>query len=213
MMDKIFNTIALFIPILLAYAFVITVNSESYINHHKEPSKYMFIHDYSYADKCGWECFEHTDKCIKEHKGLPDGFRQTIKPAYYGFIHALRSTGDYYLANLILIALVWPVAMSVLGMRTVQMLRGRSFSRKFVITSLVLSVWVIITHCEVFTHISHFHYLTDFLITLSHATGLSYYDVNALIFVIMWPLITIAIVLTWLFVKKRSYKSPDHGET
>jgi hypothetical protein len=34
-------------------------------------------------------------------------------------------------------------------------------------------------------------YCTDFLIALTRITGLSYYDVNALIFVVIWPALTV----------------------
>ena len=40
-----------------------------------------------------------------------------------------------------------------------------------------------------------FVYCTDFIINLTNLLGVSYYEVNALFFVIIWPLLTIALVV------------------
>ena len=40
-----------------------------------------------------------------------------------------------------------------------------------------------------------FIYCTDFIINLTNLLGVSYYEVNALFFVIIWPLLTIALVV------------------
>ena len=45
---------------------------------------------------------------------------------------------------------------------------------------------------------SVYGYCTDFVINIANLLGLSYYEVNALIFVIIWPLLTVALVV--LFV-------------
>ena len=49
-----------------------------------------------------------------------------------------------------------------------------------------------------------FNYLTDFILTLSHWTGLSYYDINALVFVVAWPLLTLALLIFWPLLEKRA---------
>lgn len=40
-----------------------------------------------------------------------------------------------------------------------------------------------------------FVYCTDFMINLGNLLGLSYYEVNALLFCLLWPLVTIALLL------------------
>ncbi len=40
-----------------------------------------------------------------------------------------------------------------------------------------------------------FVYCIDFIINLTNLLGVSYYEVNAYIFVIIWPLLTIALVV------------------
>lgn len=48
-----------------------------------------------------------------------------------------------------------------------------------------------------------FTYCTDFIINLSNALRLSYYEVNALIFCIAWPALTAALFLLLLIQKTR----------
>ena len=38
-----------------------------------------------------------------------------------------------------------------------------------------------------------YEYPTDFILTLSHWSGLTYYDVNALLFIIMMPLLSVVL--------------------
>ena len=41
-------------------------------------------------------------------------------------------------------------------------------------------------------------YCTDFVINLANLLSISYYDVNAIIFCILWPMITILLILIYL---------------
>ncbi len=50
-----------------------------------------------------------------------------------------------------------------------------------------------------------FVYCVDFIINLAHISGLSYYEVNALIFVLLWPLLTLALLLAVGFRGFRIY--------
>lgn len=43
-------------------------------------------------------------------------------------------------------------------------------------------------------------YCTDFVINLANLLGLSYYEVNALLFVFLWPLLTVVLLL--IFAKQ-----------
>lgn len=53
-------------------------------------------------------------------------------------------------------------------------------------------------------------YGTDFTINLANLLGLSYYEINAIIFCIAWPIITTVFiacyVLLWLTYKRKLYK-------
>jgi hypothetical protein len=52
---------------------------------------------------------------------------------------------------------------------------------------------------EFLTKLVHlvFVYCTDFMINLGNLLGLSYYEVNALFFCLLWPLITIILFLLY----------------
>jgi len=49
-------------------------------------------------------------------------------------------------------------------------------------------------------------YCTDFLINLANLTGLSYYEVNAVIFCFIYPLLTLLLPIIYLFFKFRYSK-------
>jgi hypothetical protein len=46
-------------------------------------------------------------------------------------------------------------------------------------------------------------YCTDFIINVANGTGLSYFEVNALLFVLVWPVVTLGLLgyLVWLCFK------------
>ena len=46
-------------------------------------------------------------------------------------------------------------------------------------------------------------YCTDFTINIANLLSISYYDVNALIFCILWPAITVMLIFFYLFQKIR----------
>lgn len=49
-------------------------------------------------------------------------------------------------------------------------------------------------------------YCTDFTLELAHIFGISYYDVNALIFCIFLPLLTLTLFFSYLILKYRNIK-------
>jgi hypothetical protein len=56
-----------------------------------------------------------------------------------------------------------------------------------------------------------FLYCTDFVINLANLTGLSYYEINTVLFIVIWPLITIFLLFfyglqkfRWVVIKFRS---------
>jgi len=46
-------------------------------------------------------------------------------------------------------------------------------------------------------------YCTDFVINLANLTGTSYYEVNAFIFCFLWPLLTLVLILWWIYLRVR----------
>ncbi len=48
-----------------------------------------------------------------------------------------------------------------------------------------------------------FNYCTDFVINLANLTGLSYYEINTLLFIIVWPLLTAGLSLLFIVQKIR----------
>lgn len=59
-------------------------------------------------------------------------------------------------------------------------------------------------------------YCTDFIINVFNVTKLSYFEVNALIFCIIWPALTVVLILIYMSQKiklnYRKYRKPlDHN--
>lgn len=48
-----------------------------------------------------------------------------------------------------------------------------------------------------------FNYCTDFVINLANLTGLSYYEINTFIFIILWPLLTAGLSIVFIVQKIR----------
>jgi len=44
-------------------------------------------------------------------------------------------------------------------------------------------------------------YCTDFVINLANITGTSYYEVNAFIFVILWPIVTVVLSIYYIYLR------------
>lgn len=49
-------------------------------------------------------------------------------------------------------------------------------------------------------------YCTDFVITIANLSGLSYYEVNALIFCILYPILLIVLVVVYIVLKRKLVK-------
>jgi len=57
--------------------------------------------------------------------------------------------------------------------------------------------------------ITLFVYCTDFVINVANLLALSYYEINALIFCIIWPIVTI-ILLVIYFILRIEYRRLAH---
>ena len=58
---------------------------------------------------------------------------------------------------------------------------------------------------EVITHI--YVYCTDFTITSANLLGITYEDFNALIFCVLWPLITFGLSITLIIQLRQRFKN------
>ena len=52
-----------------------------------------------------------------------------------------------------------------------------------------------------------FTYCTDFMINLANLTGLSYYEVNALLFCLTWPVLTVALLMLFIVQNIRLHRA------
>jgi hypothetical protein len=50
-------------------------------------------------------------------------------------------------------------------------------------------------------------YCTDFIINLANLTGLSYYEINALIFCFLWPLTTFGLLIFYITQRLKLHKN------
>lgn len=68
------------------------------------------IHGAGTAATCRWNGHDATSSlCLCRHGGLPPAFRAAIQPGHLGVLGALSATGNYQMANLVLLAVAWPV--------------------------------------------------------------------------------------------------------
>ena len=51
-----------------------------------------------------------------------------------------------------------------------------------------------------------FMYCTDFIINVANLTGTSYYEMNAFLFVVLWPVLTLVLFCYYLYLKVRAYR-------
>ena len=100
------------IIVLLPFVLMIVVN-EAFRSSIKERPfhKYGFTtinSDDEIINKCTWNCHNHTDYCQANHvKFLKQSFSKTNQ-LYYGEIHLLNKTGNYGLANIVILVIAIP---------------------------------------------------------------------------------------------------------
>lgn len=176
------------LPIVIAYLLLMLANEIERTSIGSDESGR--IHTKVSADHCSWKCHDQTSShCLPQHDGLPESFRETVRPFYAGMVQFLMSTGNYKSANLQLLAFVWPLLMSILLMRLARGLKCAQKWRYSKLPTLLLG-FAAVCGAYVLANSNPYHYLTDFTLTLSRWLSLSYFDVNALIFIIAWPLLT-----------------------
>lgn len=62
-------------------------------------------------NKCSWNCHNNTAYCIKHHIKLTKPYLKYTNTIYFGAIGALRSTGNYGMANIVFLVILMPLWM------------------------------------------------------------------------------------------------------
>ena len=62
-------------------------------------------------DKCTWKCHNETDYCKIHHVKCLKPVLSKTDVFYHGVINRLRDTGNYDMANIVFLVLLFPLAM------------------------------------------------------------------------------------------------------
>ena len=193
-----------FLPILLAYLLLVVGNETE--RHLLDAPQSGKIHVVRSETACSWQCHHATiNHCLAYHNGLSESAREAVEPAYFGLTALLRSSGNYRAANLLFLGLLWPLLLSIGMMRCLRLTKN-TWTRPLTLLSWMTLVTALVLCAGTFRENNSYEYLTDFILTLSRWSGLSYYDVNAIVFIVIWPLITLITLAVWpiLEIVKRS---------
>ncbi|MGB1247243.1 MAG: hypothetical protein ACPG4Z_00050 [Chitinophagales bacterium] len=111
-MKKIFrNIIILIAPFLIMFV----VNELS--QHPKKPDGIIFSgvktinYDGVVMYECSWHCHQNTQFCIDNHTHFLQPVIDYINPIYFAIIDGLFATGNYGLANIVFLVILWPLLM------------------------------------------------------------------------------------------------------
>lgn len=63
------------------------------------------------TNTCSWACHNSSAFCEAHHIRYARPIKTYIDPIYFGIINALKSTGNYGLANVIFLVIGWPLIM------------------------------------------------------------------------------------------------------
>ena len=72
-------------------------------------------------EKCTWSCHNNTTYCKQHHTKLMNKYFKYLDPLYFGLINLLASTGNYGLANIVFLIILWPLLMYVLLIKSLNM--------------------------------------------------------------------------------------------
>lgn len=117
------NTLILLFPLL----FVVIINEYSRLNN----SNKGFVRKGIIAinpsiktpEKCSWYCHADTGYCKKHHTHLLKKYTSKIDPFYFGIIKLLHSAGDYGLANIIFLVILFPLLIYVFLIKSISIQR------------------------------------------------------------------------------------------
>ena len=73
--------------------------------------------------KCSWYCHTDTGYCKKHHNHLLKKHTSKIDSFYFGIINSLHNVGDYGLANIIFLVILFPALIYVLLIKSISIQR------------------------------------------------------------------------------------------
>jgi hypothetical protein len=104
------NVIVLLAPFIL----MVVVNELTRIQnktHYKSKGLTLLNTTDPLKNKCSWNCHNNTSYCLKHHVKLTKPNLKYTNPIYFGAIGALRSTGNYGMANIVFLVILMPLWM------------------------------------------------------------------------------------------------------
>ena len=102
------------LPVAIPVAILIIINESSRNSITKQPFMRHGIiainTSKAIKNKCSWECHNNTQYCIANHAKFLQSNKK-VNFAYFGMIRALKSYGNYAVANIIFLVILWPLLM------------------------------------------------------------------------------------------------------
>lgn len=122
------NKILLFSLILIfPLLFVVIINEYSRLNNSNKGFVRKGVTAINQSikkpEKCSWYCHTDTGYCKKHHTHLLKNHTSKIDPFYFGIINSLHNTGDYGLANIIFLVILFPAFIYVLLIKSISIQR------------------------------------------------------------------------------------------
>lgn len=200
------------LPIVLGYLTVIAVNETERFTTDASAGS---IHSTTPSlTECNLACHKNRRHCFDKHLyGLPMWLKNILRGPLDWMMDELgaKKTGNelyYRLVNLLLLGIIWPLLLSIMIMQFAKRVQPlRRIRHTMIPTALIglaalLSIYIFKTNCTSNSVKCLYDYLTEFILTLSHWSGVTYYDVNALLFIIMMPLLSMKLLGVLAFRKK-----------
>lgn len=82
-------------------------------------------------NECSWNCHNNTSYCLKNHVKLTKPYLKYSNPIYFGAIAALRSTGNYGLANIVFLVILIPLWMFYFLAKSVDLILENRKTKKW----------------------------------------------------------------------------------
>jgi len=78
-------------------------------------------------EKCTWICHDDTNYCKENHVKLLNEYYDYVDPFYFGIIKALKSSGNYSIANIVFLVVLIPGLLYFLLIQSIEMQREINF--------------------------------------------------------------------------------------
>ena len=69
--------------------------------------------------KCTWICHDNTNYCKVNHVKFAKPYFNIIDPIYFGIINSLKLTGNYGLANILVLVILFPLIIYFLLVKSI----------------------------------------------------------------------------------------------